>query len=287
MKPQVRIVVKGLLEKCSDKERNRLFNYLSEDEQTKLDKTALPSYEIDQKNFFHDGLIDTIHYSWFIPILKIYPPKESSLFLESMQSSYKEHLSKLLNIPTQDTNLSPLAIGYLRDILLQTILEKDESILPIEYLPSSKLNILLTLTKKQLISLIDYLSMYDLAVELKHIVETKTIKKIYSFLSEEEKSFLQKIMKHNPFYPSARMKLEHAQLTEKKFKTYLHKYGINRLAKALSGESIDLLWYICHYLDIGRGTALFKAYAKDKISGVSEIVTSHILQICKTLKTKD
>ncbi len=287
MKPQVRIIVKGLLEKCSEKERNKLYNYLSEDELTKLDKTFPPSYEIDEKNFFHDGLIDTIHYSWFIPVLKIYPDKESSLFLLSMSPSYQEHLSKLLNINAQKIQLSKLAIGYFREILQQAILDKEESLLPIEYLPSSKLNILLTLSKKQLILLIDYLSMYDLALELKHIVETKTLKKIYSFLSEDEKSFLQKIIKHNPFYPSSRMKLEHADISEKKFKTYLHKYGINRLSKALSGESMDLLWYICHYLDIGRGTALFKACAKDKISGVSEIITSHILQICKMIKTKD
>lgn len=266
-----------------DKEK-KLTKFLTDSELKKL--SSLPSFskKTDKDVFFQDTLIDTVHYSWFIPLLNIYSQKEASLFLLAMKPSNKKALMNLLNLEDLKEDLSSTLKDFLKSILINSLIKKEDAILPLECLFESKLNIMLTLTKNELIKLINLLSMYDLAKELKHIIEQKKIKKIYSYLYPYEKSFLKTIYNKNEPFTSQKMQIEKFYENKKKLRNNLHMRGLMRLSLALSGESIDLIWYVCHYLDIGRGNYIFKKCKKEKTPNVSDVITSEILKIINFLK---
>lgn len=276
------ILLKLFLENY-DKEK-KLIKYLTASELQKIN--SLPSFSkpLDTKNLFLDSIIDTVHYSWFIPLLNIYSNEEASLFVLAMKPNQKKSLAELLNLKDLKEELSPNLKEFLRSILLRSLIKKEESLLPIDYLFNSKLNILLTLSKKDLIKIIDLLSMYDLVKELKFIVEQKKLKKIYSYLHSQEKDFLKTIYHDTESFTTQKLAIDNYINDKKKLRNILHTRGLTRFSFALSGESIDLIWYVCHYLDIGRGNYIFKKCKKEKIPNVSDIITLEIIKIINFLK---
>ncbi len=63
------------------------------------------------------------------------------------------------------------------------------------------------------------------------------------------------------------------------FRHLLHRRGLARLGAALSGQDPDLVWYVCHQLDIGRGNTLFKLCLKESLPGISELIARQIEEL--------
>ena len=263
---------------------NKLINYLTTSEIEKL--KSLPPFikNLGENKFLKESIIDAVHYSWFIPLLNIYSENEASLFLVCLKPSYRKSLTKLLDLKEIPNNIHPTLKKFLKEILLRSLLKKEDALLPIDSLYESKLNMLLTLGKNKLIKLIDLLSIYDLVKELKFIVEKKKLKKIYSYLKDDEKTFLKTILHYKEPFATQRINIEKFASDKIKFRNLLHRCGLLRLSLALSGESIDLIWYVCHYLDIGRGNFIFKECKTKKVSDISKTITEQILKIINTFK---
>ncbi len=277
-------IFKSLIDNAPQEIKAKLISYLSKDEIVKLEKIKNASFQIKAKDFYQDGLIDTVHYSWFIPVINLYSKQENLLFLLAMKKNSQNSLKKILEIDTSQDKLNPIAKDFLRDLLYQSLIKKDDPILPIEYLPRSDMNNLLKFSKKEIVKIIDLLSMYDLAKELKKIVETKKLKLIYSYLSKDEKEFLNSILKYNEPFTTKKMQIENYILDKKSFKNILHKRGLLRLSSALSLENIDLIWYVCHYLDIGRGSLIFKESKNKKREKIAPVIREQVINIIKQLK---
>lgn len=219
-----------------------------------------------------------IHWSWFIAVLQKYPLKEQRLFLSALHQSLQKHLSHELGVNPSTIKTSHTLNVFLRQTLWNE-LDEDEYRLPIYFLPPSPLNILLDVEKKKLTQLIDLLSLYDLSATSSQIVETKILKKIYSFLSDDEKKFLKAMAGYKEPYPVSRIDLDKWDGTERSFRLALHKRGLSRLGAALSGQHPDLIWYVCHHLDVGRGHALMNSVARVAIPKISESLIEQIKEL--------
>jgi len=276
------ILFKMFLDKY-DKEK-KLYKYLTESEAKKI--KSLPNFQkkVSTKDLFQNSIIDSVHYSWFIPLLNIYSKKESIFFLMALKPSYRKSLADILGIKSFQENINNSAKEFLKNLLLRSLIKKEDFLLPIECLFENKLNILLSLSKKELIKLINLLSIYDLKKELKYILEQKKMKQIFSFLKPEEKIFLKSIHNYAEPFSTQRLNIDKYLNDKDKMRNILHTCGLARLSTALSGESIDLIWYICHYLDIGRGNYIFKKCKKEKMKDVSNVITQQILKIINFLK---
>ncbi len=273
MKKRRTVVLKAFLSRCSPEKAASLEPFLPEEERYLL--SQLPSFAFTEEKP-HGRLLEEVHWSWFLPTLKSYSKKEQIFFLDSLSEFPQQNLSHELNLSPPTEPITETARTFLRQILLYSLIGPDEQMIPTDYLPPSSLNALLLCEKKELIHLIDLLSLFDLAHEMRQIVETKILKKIYSFLTEEEKKFLIAITAHKEPYPVPRIGLEKWDGTEGSFRHLLHRRGLARLGAALSGQDPDLVWYICHQLDIGRGTTLYKYSAKEVMPGISEWVIRQI-----------
>src|SRR5690606_22100687 len=132
------------------------------------------------------------------------------------------------------------AQAYLEKVLLASIVDLEKPPLPLAFLQyPTPLQKLLHLSKKELVSLINALAMYDLAEELRQIVETKNLKRIYSLLSEEEKNQLKSAGKNKESVSFGKMGLERLDSSEEAFRVALHRRGILRLAVGISGQDLD------------------------------------------------
>ena len=52
-------------------------------------------------------------------------------------------------------------------------------------------------------------------------------------------------------------------------RTLLHRRGLMRLGAGLFGQDPDLIWTLCHQLDIGRGGAVMKLCTKEAASEIA------------------
>jgi hypothetical protein len=273
------MVLKAFLSQCEPEKKRALERFLPEAEQILLKELPDLTTPISPEPFNHHKEIERVHWSWFLPTLKTYTEEEQKLFLSSLSLTSAKNLAKALEIQLSASEITPVAKSYLRQILLHSLISANNRLLPVAYLPKTPLGFLLNLSKKELTHLIDFLSLYDLSAELRQIVETKILKKIYSFLSEEEKKFLKTITMNKDPFSLGRIGMDRWDGSEESFRQLLHRRGLIRLSTALSGQHLDFIWYVSHQLDIGRGAILFKLSQGPANQGVTDSIIRQIIEL--------
>ncbi|MBM3184313.1 MAG: hypothetical protein FJZ64_03300 [Chlamydiae bacterium] len=248
-------VLKTILSQYPEDKRKSLETFLSSEEKEALD--ALPSAELKWED--EPPILDRIHWSWFLPILKAHAQKEQKLFVSSLPKAFQEPIRHELKMREIESSLSEVGKRFLLKTLMTSLVGEEIRLLPIFFLPLSSLMPLLKLDKNEMIRFVDRLSLFDLADAMQRIVETKILKKIYSFLSEEEQGFLKMAMAQKQKTTLAPLKLESWDGSQSKLRLLLHKRGLSRLGIALSTQHPDFTWYVCHSLDVGRGSSLEKS----------------------------
>ncbi|MBN1914290.1 MAG: hypothetical protein JW769_00155 [Parachlamydiales bacterium] len=271
----VAYILKTFLSDLPPETQTHLLSYCSEAEKNLINHQMPPTFTIDPQKYFQDGLIFSIHYSWLIPFLKTQPPESGALFLSLFPPQEQKKLSGLLQV-IPSSSLSNLGKKYCEQFLLSYFV-KEQQILPIEFLPSSPLNFLLSLSKEQLISLIDYLSLYDLVEEMRYIVDRGLLKRIFHCLPDKMKQLIPTIPKQSFSLP--RMNLPKWDGSKKTFLSLLHTRGLQRLGIALIGQHPHFIWYLTHKLDIGRGNAVIKYSLKEISPIIIKIIITNIEEI--------
>jgi hypothetical protein len=279
VKPSSFIILHAFLKKLDPEYQAKLIQYLPEGSQQKLDElSSFPPAEINYERFQFEWLLDYVHYSWLLPAIKAHS-KESVFFLECLRSNGGKKFAAKMKIPASGKSLSKLAKKFFRKTLIDSLIGEKSDLLPWECLPESELNILCKFTKQELVELIGFLSLYDLAAEIRQIVETKILKKIYSLLSEAQKKFIKTVMMQKEHISIAKLGLDRWDGTEESFHALLHRRGLTRLAIALAPQHPDLVWYVTHLLDVGRGSTLKKSRPKEVSSQIAATITQNIMEL--------
>lgn len=225
--------------------------------------------------------LEHIHYSWFLeplsqvekaklPLLLSALPEPLALKLEN----YFKESSRRFHPP------APLQHYLFRQYF--SILQLD-AVPPAAYLPQTELSPLGSLSKGQLIEIMDLLGLYDLAEEIHKIVDKHTLERIYSSLSKKQFSFLKQCLHQKEKLIAQRLKLEYWDGDPVKLKKLIHHRGILRFGYALSGEDPYFLWHVTHRLDTGRGAKLTKYYSKNPIQGVTPTIRKQVNTVLKFL----
>lgn len=256
----------------------RFTKYLDQDLVNQLDavnmETAFSAHFFSLKN-----IVSTIHYSWIIALLEnLENSQEKALFVACLDDPIREKVSQNLPLQRPLITLSPIGKKCLQKQLLHLLLGKNCMPIAKELLPKHPLNIFVEFSKNELIECINFLALFDLSIELKKTVATKTIKQIHSYLLPEQKKFLQKIASYKEPFSFSQF-LHKWDGTKDNFQKLLHKRGLYRFAAGLHGLYPDLLWYIFHHLDTGRARILQKMCEKKVNPILSNSIQSHILEI--------
>lgn len=279
MRSAVDIILSSFLSRQPAEKQERLLQFLSDRERETVKQLLPLSQTAPTEDNTYEKMVKRVHWSWFLPTLKSYSLPEQSLFLAVLDESDARALASEIPCKFTKTEISSLGRSYLRQLLLDSLVGPHDRLLPINYLPPSPLNKILNLSKTQIINLIDLLAMHDLAVEIRQIVETKILKKIYSFLSDEQRRFLKLTVAKHEVSPSPKIGLDRWDGNEETLRHLLHKKGLSRLGTALSGQDPSLAWYVCHLLDIGRGSSLFKLCERQGSGSLLDATTRQVEEL--------
>lgn len=226
-------------------------------------------------------LLNKIHYSWIADTLSQLPEDKRLFYLAALPTPLQGRAAKLIGIDKEISSLKgPLKLFMQRDLILKIL---PANHIPLAYLPPSPLDPLLNISKSELIDLIHYLGIFDLAEEMKKTVNTKLLKNIRLALNAKEQEFLRSCIQGKDKIQTPRFPLSDWDGDAKELTQRLHKRGLIRLGMALSNQYPAFLWHITHMLDIGRGKKLMSHVSKETNPLITSALIEQVLQLIKFL----
>lgn len=227
-------------------------------------------------------LISRTHYSWLMPHIEKLPKSIQIPVISSLPDPQFKGIAKILKIPSSRTELTPNIKAFLIGQLYQQW--QPQEAIPLEYLPPSSLDVLLDLSKAELVDLIDLLAIYDLAEAIRHIVDKKNLKAIYLCLSPQKQQFLRLCLHKKEKLAAPKLDIAKWDGSQAHLATILHHRGMLRFGKALCGQNRSFLWTITHILDTGRGALVSQYYKEDQIPGVTPLLVQQLNNALNFLK---
>lgn len=271
MNAKSNMMLKALLHAAHPNTSHNLYHFLTPSEEETLKALPLPHNPDVRAVLGSDHWLKRVHYSWL------------EQHISSLPTPTQEKISSLLT-PAQKKALgasgatapAPFLALFLSDYLKKQMLP--EEILPREHLPPSPLTGLLELEKADLIHLIDLLGIYDLAAELRHVVDNVLLGKIYAALTQEQLHFLHYCRKTPMKWVPPKLNISGWDGTSESLRRLLHRRGLVRLAKAIQEEDPSFIWHLCHQLDTGRGQVLLKTMEGPPMTASFKAEVIHVMK---------
>ncbi|MCH9630960.1 MAG: hypothetical protein S4CHLAM37_09710 [Chlamydiia bacterium] len=275
-------IFKDFLDCADEEKKSKLIQHLADEEKEEVLSTPqLPLHPSKGLPNFSERLA-SIHYSWLTPLLEKMYDEDRYLFISVLSEKQQEKLYKYFDLTKDVDTLSDIGKEYISSKLYHYFVKKHQNIIPIECLPDDPLNDLLDLTRNELLHLVDHLSMHDLSIEMKTMIDASHFMKIESLLTFEQKQYLRKLGKSIEPIAFKPIGLNHWDGDEKLLKKILHQRGLNRLSKALSASHISLLWHLSHKLDMGRASIVKTLFKELKNKKAQQILVS---QVCELIES--
>jgi hypothetical protein len=284
MNANASIVTKAFLLKCPPEKKEKLFSFLSPEDQTYFQELPL--------SFNHDpteGLspsekrIQFTHFSWLAPLFRTFSENEMRIFLSALSEEQATGLKKNLLLTNHSAKVNPFSKPFLQKALWKKAHEKE--LLSVECLPDSPLNPLLEFNLSELVTLIDLLGVHDLAVQVKQIIETAKLKQIDKALTPLELNLLKTLLHRKEVLTFKSFSLQKWDGAPESLREVLQQRGLNRLAKSLYRKEISLLWYVSRILDIERGQLLLKLATPLEQVRAQEILIGQVVELMPVIKT--
>ena len=128
--------------------------------------------------------------------------------------------------------------------------------------------------------------MYDLAEGIRHIVDRKKLKAIYLCLSHREQAFLRICLHKKEKLAAPKLDIDKWDGSREMLHRVLHRRGMLRLGKALSGQERHFVWHLVHLLDTGRGNIILQYYAEQPVAGVTPLLIQQVVSVINFIKPK-
>ncbi|WP_068470717.1 hypothetical protein [Candidatus Protochlamydia phocaeensis] len=274
------MMFKVFINRYNPKAGETLLKFLPEEDRRVALSQDILSSDLAPLLYQPHKLFERMHYSWIQPLLEQFPERLHPLVTAALTA---EQVSGLTASPPLVSVADPVRTFIINQ--LYTLLKADEH-LPLEYLPEAEFSPLAKWDKNKLILLIDLLGLHDLASEVRHIVNKNHLKNIYSCLSSKQLYYLNVCLHQKETIIAPKLGIDPSKKDCKTLKRIVHRRGLLRLGKALCGQHPDLVWYIAHVLDIGRGKMLLKTYQSDSSPKVTPFLKTQVINLMNFLKSE-
>ena len=275
------IVFRSLL---ASKEDKTLPSYLSEQLQRQLSHSLSLSHSAFAQTSTERAYVNECHYSWLIPLCQVLREEDLLMVLSALDPFQREKLKHYLQITKNAPDLSALAREFLLDEFDKRLIQGEVNWLPIQFVPDHPLKSLLDLKKKEIQTLIDFLGLHDLAIDLRQMIESKKIKKVLALCSRAERQYLKTLMQKKERAFFARLNLDAWDGNEETLKHILHHRGVNRLGKALFGCHPSLVLHLCYRLDTGRAKILRKFCSNINNELAQKTLVDQVIELIPVVK---
>jgi len=246
----------------------------------KLEQTPMPE---DKGAVIPSGFIDipfgfsSFHFSWILPLFQDRSDFEKALFISVLPHDMGTQLRNRLKIKERPLSLTPRVRKWVCEEMLAKICPHvlfSEDV--IEDSPISKLQML---SKRELELLSDYIGLFDLAEELRKVIDKPTITKVYAELSSKEIVFLEQCLTRRFLWRLPPIGLDTWLKNPLGFRHVLQKRGLARLCVGLSGEDPFLIEKLIFTLDMGRAKILKHLVKSSPIEPATTLVQKQILEL--------
>lgn len=261
-----------------------LLNILPEDLAKQLLEVPCDSKDAAAALAAPEEEIEKIHYSWLLEPLETYPDSLRPWLLASLSKHHFSGICQVKALVSKKRSVAPVV----RQFFLRSLYYKIDGIadsIPEGFLKKQPLSILLEVNRPLLLEAIDLLGLYDLAVKIKCIVDKNQLQSITSCLSPSKRKFLKMLTYQPDRVQMPELDLSDWQGDAGKLHKILHRRGLVRLSRALSGYSDDFFWHFFHRLDTGRAK-LIQKYRVTERNVVTDILAEQVLYIINTLTQK-
>lgn len=286
MQTRSRALLRVLLNRYHQKGKEAIVRALPDEEAKAILSEDIPSDNPKLLLAPYESVISRIHYSWLHPAILHIPKSLRKPLFSALSEEKKNKLKQWFPEASEASHnvLSPPVKAYLLQILYKNIEHSD--ILPIAYLPQTPLTPLASWSKPQIVELIAFLGIHDLAPEVRQIISNEKLLKLTPCLNPKQKQYLRICLHQQERLVTPPLDLDKWNGDIKTLTTKLHRRGILRLGKALSGQHEDLFWHIAHTLDTGRGRALLQYYSHMAIPGITSVLVQQVGNLMTFLQTK-
>lgn len=271
-----RMMLRVLINRYNPKAGNALLKFLPEKEAKAVMDQDIRSNDLGPILQQPQRSLSKIHYSWIQPVLQKFPESLQPVIMAALTA---EQIAGL-NIPSP-TPISDVAKAFILTQLYQQLNISEHW--PIEYLPETDLSPLSKWKKAQLVDLCDFLGLYDLASEVRHIVNRNYLKNIYTCLTPKQLHYLKACLHQKEQLVSPKLGIDPTKQDCSRLKQIIHRRGLLRLGKAFCGQHPDFVWHIAHVLDMGRGNLLLKEYQPQELPKVTKILKQQVLHVMNFL----
>ena len=280
MLPKGWIMLRVLIDRFHLGKQENIHKYMNHEDVKVLLSQDIHSNEVSLLLEQPKDHLAKIHYSWLGGALKKLPENLQPLVIAALPEPHSSGLATMYKQAVPALSLSePMKIFLINTLYSQ--FEKKE-ILPLPFLPQTALNPLAELNKPELIEVIDYLGIYDLAGEIRQVVDKNVLKHLYGSLNSMQQRFLRQCLQYKEQLMSSRLEIDDWRTSN--LSQILHRRGIVRLGKALAGQHPDFVWHIVHTLDTGRGVALEKQYSQEEIAGITPVLVLQVNNVINFIK---
>ncbi|MES2200476.1 MAG: hypothetical protein V4489_09985 [Chlamydiota bacterium] len=277
-------VCRAFIDKRAKETKESLLSFLPSEQKKEFSSALLCSSDLTLGFNQVRHLLQWTHYSWFAPFLRTLSENEISIFLSAFPEEKAKQLTECLLLSSPPTPLPPASKAFIQKKIIEALLVENPNLPPIEALPASSLKDLSDLTSENLSLLIDFLGLYDLAIEMRLVIDTVKIKKIKSILSKEEVFFLSLISGRQdpPLFKQAGLSLWNGNT--KDLLTLLHKRGMNRLAKVLYPEDPNFVYYIKLRMSSDQAAIFSPLHKKSEHAKTYKILAGQIMDVLTFFK---
>lgn len=269
------LMLRVFINRFNPKASHALQKFLPEEDRNRLQKEVVPSADLNPLLEQPQYLLSRTHYSWLEPLIVEFPPHLRPLVTSSLNLSKESVMPAVV--------LAPVVKNFFFSHLYQLLGGPEH--LPVEYLPTHELSELLNWNKNQLVSLINFLGLHDLAAEMRSIVDKNLLKKIYACLGADEFYYLKTCLQQKESLQVPKLGLDFGKQSRTSLQRILQKRGILRLGKACSGQHPDFIWSLSHIFDIGRGKLLLEASEPIALAKITPLLKDQLLNLITFLKS--
>lgn len=258
--------------------KQKLLALLSDSDRENIEKREHKESKVLSFLFHRRRFLDSLHYSWLTSALSSLSPALRSLVGEVLT----EEQMKGLKVSFPPQTHSETTASFLKGQLFKHLTLEEP--LPVDCLQDSELKILLSWDKHQIVELIEFLGLLDLASELKKIVDKNALKNVFKSLTPKQLQCLKLLLHQKEKLVSPKLDIDLMKTDKETLLRLLHQRGLYRLSKALFGESPDFVFHLAYKLDTGRGKVLLKEYQKEAIPKVALALKQQVSQMINFLK---
>jgi hypothetical protein len=254
------ISFKSIFSDLPEKEQKAIEGFLSFKE--KSDLQSIPKVSLDAlTSNIHFDFLDHIHSDWLIFLFEKLPYKDKKI-IAHVFSKQKNALLEAFLLQTEEIELNPLVISYIKNLTYKKLLDLKESTAPIFTIQDELFFDLLFLPSEKLSSIILGLGFFDLKKELNTIIDKDKIQLIKTQFNETHLLFLKELLKEQDPVSLTPMGLNAWSGNFDELKKMVYHRGMNRLAKITFGQSTTFNWHLNLILSIEEAKLLKKLSIK-------------------------